>query len=870
MRKTLLALLVSSLAASLSTTSAQQLQADAANFEPARKVGDSSTEPTPTSPGQPAAAPSTASPDVAQAALEELIRRQAAQVTGRALLDEGQKLYYDGKYEQAAAKLEEAVKTIPRAKATEVDYNRALHALTDSYYRLGNSAYQAGNYKKARDYARKALEYDPKNRSAENLLVSIKRAESGAREASPQAAAAEKATPPNKTPEFQAKRTEIRHLFREGKILMNSGQFDDAEKRFQQILLVDPYNTDAYELLNRVNQLRSPSTTEGTEASRTRMLWQADNAWVRPISGEVLEPKLGGGGYPLGVGSAASVALHKKLNDIVFPEIKFREAAISDVVAFLHDESVKIDPTHDGINIVLGTGVSTGEAPSPAADGPEGVPAATPALTGVGSTRPITLSLRNVPMIEALRYITTLANLKYRIESSAVMILTADAPEGEMITRSYPVNPNVFLSLVSITNYPASTQRTQTAGGGGGGAAQVTALSQAGPSFVLPDVAIAVELSNQVRQLFVDSGVQFPTNSSIYYFPRNSTIIIHNTVENIETFERVLAILNTPPQLVEIETKFVEISQGDLDELGFNWKVGSFNSGDFRTEGGSPGTIFPSPTIPDPNNSDAISGGLRDSTILSGNAIDALLAGSGASSGLGALNQLGTIKGILTNPRFEVVIKALAQKKSADLLSAPKVTTISGAQAQIRVAQEFIYPTAFTTPTAVSSAGNVGGAGTAVTPSTPSAFASRPVGVVFNVTPTVGADGYTIGLTLIPQVTDFLGFIEYGNNIALSSGGPVTTTFNSIKQPLFAVRDVMTSVIVWDGQTVVLGGLIREDVQKIDDKIPFLGDIPIVGRLFRSKVTSRTKRNLLIFVTARLIDPAGNPIHKEDVRASVH
>jgi general secretion pathway protein D len=132
--------------------------------------------------------------------------------------------------------------------------------------------------------------------------------------------------------------------------------------------------------------------------------------------------------------------------------------------------------------------------------------------------------------------------------------------------------------------------------------------------------------------------------------------------------------------------------------------------------------------------------------------------------------------------------------------------------------------------------------------------------VVFNVTPTVGADGYTINLTLIPQVTDFLGFINYGNTII---SGNISVP-NDIKQPLFSTRDLMTSVEIWDGQTVVLGGLIREDLQKIDDKIPFLGDIPALGRLFRSKVTQRTKRNLLIFVTARLIDPAGNPVHRTE------
>jgi general secretion pathway protein D len=74
--------------------------------------------------------------------------------------------------------------------------------------------------------------------------------------------------------------------------------------------------------------------------------------------------------------------------------------------------------------------------------------------------------------------------------------------------------------------------------------------------------------------------------------------------------------------------------------------------------------------------------------------------------------------------------------------------------------------------------------------------------------------------------------------------------------------------VIWDGQTVVLGGLITENLQKIDDKVPFLGDIPMVGRLFRTKTTVRNKRNLLIFVTARLVDPAGNPIHRGPLTAS--
>jgi general secretion pathway protein D len=264
-----------------------------------------------------------------------------------------------------------------------------------------------------------------------------------------------------------------------------------------------------------------------------------------------------------------------------------------------------------------------------------------------------------------------------------------------------------------------------------------------------------------------------------------------------------------------------------------------------------------------------LSSGLRDSSSIQGNAISSLLAANGFGSTASSADQVATIRGILTNPQFQVVIKALAQKQSADTLSAPKVTTVSGQQAQIRSVQEFIYPTSWAQPSATSSGGGVtGGGAVAITPSIPSSFQTREVGILLNVTPEVGADGYTINLTLAPEVSEFLGFINYGSPIGLSSGNNVVTTMNDIKEPLFSSENLTTSVVIWDGQTVVLGGLITEQLTKIDDKIPFLGDLPLVGRLFQSKVTQRSKLNLLVFVTARLIDPAGNPVHRMPVATS--
>jgi len=227
------------------------------------------------------------------------------------------------------------------------------------------------------------------------------------------------------------------------------------------------------------------------------------------------------------------------------------------------------------------------------------------------------------------------------------------------------------------------------------------------------------------------------------------------------------------------------------------------------------------------------------------------------------------------------VVRALNQKKGVDLLSAPKVTTKSGQRAVIEVVREFRYPTTFTPPQVPSITGGGGGVGTVniavVTPTTPQSFETRNTGVTLEVEPVVGPDGITIDLNLVPQVVEFEGFINYGSPIfginPNASFNPITNIFtpsqvllteNVINQPVFSTRKVTTNVSVWDGQTVVLGGLIREDVQKTEDRTPIIGDIPLVGRLFRTNVDQHIKRNLIIFVTARLVTPGGLPLHEEE------
>jgi general secretion pathway protein D len=479
-----------------------------------------------------------------------------------------------------------------------------------------------------------------------------------------------------------------------------------------------------------------------------------------------------------------------------------------------------------------------------------------------------------------------LTHMKVKIDPYAVAIVPVTVITDMLLTKEYKVPPGF------LTNAPAGDQPTASAtlpSGNSGG---------------------TIGRRLQAKEFFESHGVQFPPGASATFVASNSRLLVRNTQDQLDVIDGIVeASIVAVPSQVEIEAKFVEISQNNLKELSFDWLLGQFSvgSGDkFMAGGGTSGTgntidnvNFP---IVDSNGNvvgvNPVTAGNRTGAGLGGaisaNAIDALLFPSAGLSS--AAPGIFGMAGVLTDPQFQVVVRALNQKKGVDLLSSPRITTKSGQRAKIEIIREFRYPTEFSPPQIPQTVGSTGGTGEGstgsvpVTPTTPTAFETRNTGVTLDVEPVVGPDGSTIDLNLQPEVVEFEGFINYGSPImspATTSRGPdipvindlgfvvdiirgdLTTipptviTPNVINQPIFSTRRVTTSVSVWDGQTVALGGLMREDVQKIEDKVPILGDIPFAGRLFRSSVDQHIKRNLVIFVTARLINPAGEPLNAE-------
>jgi general secretion pathway protein D len=387
-----------------------------------------------------------------------------------------------------------------------------------------------------------------------------------------------------------------------------------------------------------------------------------------------------------------------------------------------------------------------------------------------------------------------------------------------------------------------------------------------------------------VIRYFATNGINLTANGGAVFFNvRTGDLMIRATASDLDTVERVIELLNKVPPLIQIDTKFASVTQNDAKGLGFQWEIGNFslNNGAIGAQAGTapsyqgpstannPSGIFPGAGTAG-SNPGQIAPSASDGS-LTGSALRSVAPG--APSSAPGLATLGTITGIMTDPQFRFALQAIEQRDGADILSAPRVTTENGRQAHVAISDITAIVTGVTLGS--TAAGGVGGTTAAGGLSSSSAVAASSSytttafteGPSLDVLPSIYSDGYTIELALVPTLAEFVGydspgqFIPQSQSVAGSAiGVPLTAT---LPLPHYRLRQVVTAINVWDGQTVFMGGLISENISKLKDKVPVLGDLPLLGRLFQSEYSYSQKANLMVFVTARLIDPAGNRVHND-------
>lgn len=390
--------------------------------------------------------------------------------------------------------------------------------------------------------------------------------------------------------------------------------------------------------------------------------------------------------------------------------------------------------------------------------------------------------------------------------------------------------------------------------------------------------ALADDIRGSVEPL-IDAAV----GGRIVVNSRSNALVITERPSRLSRIRPIIEQLDKATDQVMIESKFVEVTDRNVKDLGVNWSSLSgveLSSGPFnRSYDSTSGNLYS-------NDSTAESSNSATSQVLQGNesvSLDGSAAGSTSSltsgitttdgvsaventSSIGsttegtrtnsdtvtnsetqttdignALSQLNNLvtsgatnradTAVFSASQFNVILSALQQLNDTKLVSNPTIVTLNNTEAQINVGSE--YPIPNYTYNAERGTFEVSG------------FEYRPVGIILKVTPQVNAQGF-IKLSIEPEVSSQTGFTSFGG-----AGGA--------QIPIIATRKAVTQVSLRDGYTMGIGGLVESNDVNGNTKVPLLGSIPGLGRLFSSKSIREESRNLLIFITAKTLSAEGAP-----------
>ncbi|MCF7791516.1 MAG: hypothetical protein K9L78_00115 [Victivallales bacterium] len=435
----------------------------------------------------------------------------------------------------------------------------------------------------------------------------------------------------------------------------------------------------------------------------------------------------------------------------------------------------------------------------------------------------VTLEMSDVPLGEAIKIICDITDLYHKVEEHAVII--SDKTLDTMELKYIPIKSDIINSIADINNIETKES------------VEIEEL-EIKPSDEASSIS-PVEIKDQtIKTYFTERGVPFPGDSAISWDMPSSTLIVKNTPENIKIIEDLLDEIDFSPPLVLIEVKIVELTYNKDKGLAFNFRLN-----------------------------------LKDA----GWSMNDMDQGSSSINGNDFLNQTGDLLKLLEFSQDPVniggaagavdfFVYALEQTKIAETLSTPKVVTKSGSTAYFEMIEENNYATSWNVnePEVVYNT-------VTIEPPAPN-FEEMKMGIVLQVTPSVSPNNRTIFMDIYPTVKNFLGYDDSFSYKAydLSLSGDTPRFDESLKMPMIANRDLKTKLKINDGETVVLGGMLKDHTDKVKDKYPILGDVPLFGRFFRSEYETVEQKNLLFFVTAKLVHPDGTLLHKPKPNGMFH
>ncbi len=312
--------------------------------------------------------------------------------------------------------------------------------------------------------------------------------------------------------------------------------------------------------------------------------------------------------------------------------------------------------------------------------------------------------------------------------------------------------------------------------------------------------------------------LQFRNNVNVAADPSSNSLIVTTTPDTIEELRRIIAQLDTVPNQVMIEVIIAEASVNASQKLGFQFDASGI------------GKLFGSPIT------------------QQGNSNFPLGSAGSTSANITSPISPGVQYGVQSE-KFNALVQALNSDNRVHILSTPRVFTSNNQQAQVSVTTRVPYATS-----SFTGGLNIGSSVT---------YDWLDVGITLDVTPRITADGL-VTIDVVATASELLGFDTLQSSV--DTNGRST----SILAPRTSDRTTDTSVTVRDGEIVALAGLMRDSKNTRIDKVPLLGDIPIIGSLFRTSTTSTEKTELMIFLVPHVISgDASARAMTEDVSKNV-
>ena len=602
-------------------------------------------------------------------------------------------------------------------------------------------------------------------------------------------------------PDNKRRKANIDVLLRESRILYKHKKYEKVRDNMEKVLVLDPYNQDAMTLLNKTYKKLYDVGMLRRENDALERLTEVEWKWneaVLPEDSSISEE------VPREMTGNRST-LYDKLQKIMIDKILFETTDIQSILARLAALSKENDPEGVGVSII---------PPPDIADRSRKIPY---------------LELEKVPLMEVLKYVCELAGLKYKIEDRAVLVGTEGIDDME---HGFFQVRNSLINRIAAEVGPKEEKEEEKTGGIKDRVDTFTdegAFDEASTELK----SVAAVTPEMLKQFFNDRGISFEDpNSSIAFDTKTNKLIVKNTPDNLRRMDALLKEIDIQTPLVLIEAKILEISMNAVEELGFDWTLTYLNTN---------------------TNQRFTFGNLPVSNLYrpSSEANNKLINNMNILPNFGSDNQFNLF----------LSVRAIDRTDRAEVISSPRLLTTSGQEASLNVDQQRYFPDSWDDPEVTI----INGTSYTYNPPVPD-FEEQAVGTIFKVTPTVSPNTYTIIVKMNTDISKMTGWSNYDYSIIIGGlmNSPADTTIGNVtpkmKMPEFSRRVVDTSVKIYDGETVVIGGILEDMASKKDDKWPFLGDVPMLGRLFTDSFSKSQKTNLLIFVTSRLMKGNGLPV----------